>query len=97
MKRLLIICAAIMLLLMSCGDNNKAVSGYIVGKRYTPAHTTRHYNAATHVYSTTHYSESWYLWIADSTDVRCIRVDKETFESAVKGDTINFRDGEETN
>ena len=96
MKRLFtILSVALMLLVTSCGGDN-TVSGYIVGKKYYPAHTTRHYNPTTHIHSTHHHPESWSLWVADSTAVRRVSVDKATYQSAVKGEMIRLHYGKES-
>lgn len=97
MKRLLqLLCILVMLTIASCSGDN-TVSGYVVGKKHSPAHTTRSYNPTTHHHTTHHYPESWTLWVADSTAVRTVHVDKSTFDSAVKGESIRLRCGKESN
>lgn len=96
MKRLLIFLAvALMLLVASCGDGN-TVSGYVVGKRHNPVrhYTTR--DAATQTTRIRIIPEMWILYVADSTAVRTVHVDKSTFDSAVKGETIRLRYGKES-
>lgn len=84
------------LLLASCGSStDKPMSGFVVGKRHTPAHTTRHYNPTTHHYTTHHHSESWVLWLADSTTVRRVNVDESTYQSTERGEHICLHDGKE--
>lgn len=95
MKRLLIFLAvALMLLVASCGDGN-TVSGYVVGKRHNPV---RYYTTRDAVTQTTRIRiipEMWILYVADSTAVRTVQVDKPTFESAVRGEKIRLRYGKE--
>lgn len=96
MKRLLIFLAvALMLVVASCGDGN-TVSGYVVGKRHNPAriYTTR--DVVTQTTRIRNIPEMWILYVADSTAVRTIHVDKSTFDSAVKGETIRLRYGKKS-
>lgn len=96
MKSLLTILAvALMLALASCGDGN-TVSGYVVGKRHNPAriYTTR--DAVTQTTRIRNIPEMWILYVADSTAVRTVHVDKTTFDSAVKGEPIRLRFGKES-
>lgn len=96
MKKLLIFFAvALMLIIASCGDGN-TVSGYVVGKRHNPVwhYTTR--DAATQTTRIRIIPEMWILYVADSTAVRTVHVDKPTFDSAVKGETIRLRYGKES-
>lgn len=95
MKRIFtFICAALMLLLASCGGDN-TVQGYVVGKQHTPRRITTHYNAVLHQSQTRIIPERWILYVADSTAVRNVCVDRETFDNAVKGETIRLRYGKE--
>ncbi|MCM1543690.1 MAG: hypothetical protein NC110_00165 [Ruminococcus sp.] len=96
MKSLFVfLCAVLMLAMASCTDGN-VVSGYVVGKRHNPArcYTTR--DPATQTTRIRNIPEMWVLYVADSTAVRTIHVDKPTFESAVKGETIRLRYGKES-
>lgn len=96
MKRLFTTLAvALMLLVASCGDGN-TVSGYVVGKRHNPVrhYTTR--DAATQTIRIRRIPEMWILYVADSTAVRTVHVDKTTFESAVRGEKIRLRYGKES-
>ncbi len=81
------------LLLTSCGDNT--VSGYVVGKRHTPARTETIPQPLPHQPRTRYVPEAWILYVADSTDVRRVHVDKSTYQSAVKGEHIRLRYGKE--
>lgn len=95
MKRLLsILAVALMLIVASCGDGN-TVSGYVVGKRHNPVrhYTTR--DAATQTTRIRTIPEMWILYVADSTAVRTVHVDKPTFDSAVKGEPIRLHHGKE--
>ena len=95
MKRLLsILAVALMLIVASCGDGN-TVSGYVVGKRHNPVrhYTTR--DAATQTTRIRIIPEMWILYVADSTAVRTVHVNKPTFDSAVKGEPIRLHHGKE--
>lgn len=95
MKRLLsILAVALMLIVASCGDGN-TVSGYVVGKKHNPVrhYTTR--DAATQTTRIRIIPEMWILYVADSTAVRTVHVDKPTFDSAVKGEPIRLHHGKE--
>lgn len=95
MKRLLsILAVALMLIVASCGDGN-TVSGYVVGKRHNPVrhYTTR--DAATQTTRIRIIPEMWILYVADSTAVRTVHVDKPTFDSAVKSEPIRLHHGKE--
>lgn len=96
MKRLFTFLAvALMLLLASCGDGN-TVSGYVVGKRYAPRryYTTR--DPATQTTRVRIIPEMRILYVADSTAVRTVHVDKPTFDSAVRGEKIRLSYGKES-
>lgn len=86
------------LLVVSCSvkDNDNTVSGFVVGKQHIKAHRTRHYNATLHTHTTTYYPEQWVLWVADSTRVQNVRVDKNIFDSSVKGQHIRLGYGEKS-
>lgn len=97
MKRLFtIIAVALMLAMASCNSDN-AVSGYVVGKKHEPRHCYITRNPATHMNTIHNMLERWVLYVADSTAVRTVHVDKCTFDSAVKGETIRLRCGKESN
>lgn len=96
MKRLLIILSvALMLLVTSCSGDN-TVSGYVVGKKHTPARTERIVQPIPHPARIRYIPEAWILYVADSTAVRCVHVDKTTYKSAVKGEMIRLRYGKES-
>lgn len=96
MKRLLsILAVALMLIVASCGDGN-TVSGYVVGKKYIPVRHCTTRDAVTQTTRIRTIPEMWILYVADSTAVRPVHVDKPTFESAVKGETIRLRYGKES-
>lgn len=95
MKRLLsILAVALMLIVASCGDGN-TVSGYVVGKKHIPVRHCTTRDAVTQTTRIRTIPEMWILYVADSTAVRPVHVDKPTFESAVKGETIRLRYGKE--
>nr|DAZ84649.1 MAG TPA: protein of unknown function (DUF4969) [Caudoviricetes sp.] len=96
MKRLLsILAVALMLIVASCGDGN-TVSGYVVGKKHIPVRHCTTRDAVTQTTRIRTIPEMWILYVADSTAVRPVHVDKPTFESAVKGETIRLRYGKES-
>ena len=96
MKRLFtILSVALILLATSCGGNN-TVSGYVVGKKHTRARTERIVQPCTHPARIRHIPEAWILYVADSCAVRCVHVDKATYQSAVKGEPIRLRYGKES-
>lgn len=96
MKRLLsILAVALMLIVASCGDGN-TVSGYVVGKKHIPVRHCTTRDAVTQTTRIRTIPEMWILYVADSTAVRPVHVDKPIFESAVKGETIRLRYGKES-
>lgn len=96
MKRLLsILAVTLMLIVASCGDGN-TVSGYVVGKKHIPVRHCTTRDAATQTTRIRIIPEMWILYVADSTAVRTVHVDKLTFDSAVKGETIRLRYGKES-
>lgn len=96
MKRLLsILAVALMLIVASCGDGN-TVSGYVVGKKHIPVRHCTTRDAVTQTTRIRIIPEMWILYVADSTAVRTVHVDKPTFDSAVKGETIRLRYGKES-
>lgn len=95
MKRLLsILAVALMLIVASCGDGN-TVSGYVVGKKHIPVRHCTTRDAATQTTRIRIIPEMWILYVADSTAVRTVHVDKPTFDSAVKGEPIRLHHGKE--
>lgn len=96
MKRLLsILAVALMLIVASCGDGN-TVSGYVVGKKHIPVRHCTTRDAVTQTTRIRVIPDMWILYVADSTAVRTVHVDKPTFDSAVKGETIRLRYGKES-
>lgn len=96
MKRLLsILAVALMLIVASCGDGN-TVSGYVVGKKHIPVRHCTTRDAVTQTTRIRIIPDMWILYVADSTAVRTVHVDKPTFDSAVKGETIRLRYGKES-
>lgn len=68
-----------MVCLAGCNDNPN-VSGYVVGKKHIPAHTTIHYNVTLKMAQPHRHPEQWVVWVADSCRVHRCNVDKETFD-----------------
>ena len=96
MKRLFtILSIALMLLVTSCGGDN-TVSGYVVGKKHTPARTERIVQPCPHPARIRYIPDAWVLYVADSTAVRRVSVDKATYQSAVKGEMIRLHYGKES-
>lgn len=95
MKRLLsILAVALMLIVVSCGDGN-TVSGYVVGKKHIPVRHCTTRDAVTQTTRIRIIPEMWILYVADSTAVRTVHVNKPTFDSAVKGEPIRLHHGKE--
>lgn len=98
MKRLFTIVAVVFTLAMaSCSNSDNTVSGYVVGKKHESRHCYVTHNPATHMNTIHNVPERWVLYVADSTAVRTVHVDKCTFDSAIKGETIRLRCGKESN
>lgn len=96
MKRLLsILAVALMLIVASCGDGN-TVSGYVVGKKHIPVRHCTTRDAVTQTTRIRIIPEIWILYVADSTAVRTVHVNKPTFDSAVKGEPIRLHHGKES-
>jgi len=89
MKKLIAL-MSVFLLVMACG-NPETASGYVVGKRYEPEHTTIVYNAALQMPQTHHYSDEWIVWIADSIGIIKVHTDPITFSEIEKGQYVIMR------
>lgn len=96
MKRLFNLIAFVVVLLLASCSGESTVQGYIVGKRHNPARRYCHYDPGTHTNRIRYIPEAWILYVADSTAVRTVHVDKPTFDSAVKGETIRLHCGKES-
>lgn len=97
MKRLFTIIAVVLMLAMASCNSDNTVSSYVVGKKHEPRRCYVTHNPATHMNTIRNVPERWVLYVADSTAVRTVHVDKCTFDSAVKGETIRLRCGKESN
>ena len=76
-------------LLASC--EQRPISGYVVGKQFAPAHNITEYNVVLKMPLTRHVPDQWFVWIADSTNVRSYNVDSATFNNIRHGDFIRLK------
>jgi hypothetical protein len=77
------------LCLVSCKES--PVSGYVVGKKHVPAHTTTHYNVTLKMPQVTRHPEQWVVWVADSCGVHRCNVDKATFDRLNRGQFVTSK------
>lgn len=77
------------LLLASC--EQRPVRGYIVGKQFVPAHNITKYNVILKSAHTRHIPDQWFVWIADSCNVRSYNVDSATFNNIRHGDFVRLK------
>lgn len=77
------------LCLASCKES--PVSGYVVGKAFIPAHTTTHYNVVLKMPQTKRVPDQWVVWVADSCRVRCVHVEKSTFDRLKHGEFVTSK------
>nr|DAI81054.1 MAG TPA: Prokaryotic membrane lipoprotein lipid attachment site [Caudoviricetes sp.] len=82
---------AIMMVLFLAGCEESPVKGYVVGKRFIPAHTTTQYNVVLKRPTTTHHSDEWVVWVADSCHIHRVHVDKSTFERLNHGEYVTSK------
>lgn len=76
-------------LLASC--EQRPAIGYVVGKKYEPAHNVVYRDVATKTLQTRHVAEQWVVWVADSTNVRSYNVDSATFNNIRHGDFVRLK------
>ena len=82
-----IICILLFIaLLTSCEQS--PVSGYVVGKKHTPRHTTSYYDVTLKISRVRVVPESYVVWVADSCRVTPCHVDKQTFERLQHGQYV---------
>lgn len=88
--KIIIYLSALMLALSGC--QKTPTEGYITGKRHEPAHstyfTTRH--GSTYIPHRVYHPEAWYLYVADSTDVRKVKVSQSNFNALSKGQYVKL-------
>lgn len=82
---------AIVMALFLAGCEESPVNGYVVGKRFIPAHTSMHFNVALKQYTTTHHSDEWVVWVADSCHIHRVHVDKSTFDRLKRGEYVTSK------
>lgn len=76
-------------LLASC--EQRPARGYVVGKEFAPAHNITEYNVILKSAHTRRVPDQWFVWIADSTNVRSYNVDSATFNNIRHGDFIRLK------
>ena len=76
-------------LLASC--EQRPVRGYVVGKQFAPAHNITEYNVILKSAHTRHVPDQWFVWVADSTNVRSYNVDSATFNNIRHGDFVRLK------
>ena len=76
-------------LLASC--EQRRARGYVVGKEYKAAHNVVYRDEATKTLRTRRVPDQWFVWIADSTNVRSYNVDSATFNNIRHGDFIRLK------
>ena len=77
------------LLLASC--EQRPVRGYVVGKEYKAAHNVVYRDEVTKTLHTRHVPDQWFVWVADSANVRSYNVDSATFNNIRHGDFIRLK------
>lgn len=85
-KFLSIIMCAILILLSGCTQPIKG--GYVVGKHYQEARTETRYNVVLHINEVVHHPARWIVYVADSTHVEALNVERSTFESVSVGQYV---------
>lgn len=87
LKTFFIICVSFM-----CWSCTRDVeSGYVVGKKFTPKHTTVVYNAALKQSMLMPHPDRWYIWVADSISVSRHCVSKELYNNVRLGQHITLK------
>lgn len=84
----IIMVAAVMSL---SGCDSSPVEGYVVGKRFSPAHKVLIHNAAIHTTTIKRYPDQWFVWVADSNHVERCRVDWHTFQGLKRGQYVELK------
>lgn len=77
------------LLLASC--EQRPIRGYVVGKEFAPAHNITEYNVVLNMPLTRRVPDQWFVWVADSSNVRSYNVDSATFNNIRHGDFIRLK------
>lgn len=79
---------SILMVLILAGCKESPISGYVVGKRFIPAHNQTTYNVIFKRPMTTHHPDEWVVWVADSCRVHRVNVEKSTFDSLKHGEYV---------
>lgn len=82
---------AIIMGLFLVGCKESPVQGYVVGKRFIPAHTETHYNVTLKIPTTTHHPDAWVVWVADSCRIHRVHVEKSTFDRLKHGEYVTSK------
>lgn len=83
----------IMMVLSLVACKEAPTSGYVVGKEFVPAHTTKRFNVVLKMVQVKHHPDKWVVWVADSCCVHSVQVDVTTFDRLKHGQFIRFNDG----
>ena len=87
LKAFFIICVSVM-----CWSCIRDVEyGYVVGKKFTPKHTTVVYNAALKRSIPMSHPDCWHIWVADSISVSRYSVSKELYNNVRLGQHITVK------
>lgn len=82
---------AIIMGLFLVGCEESPVKGYVVGKRFIPAHTETHYNVVLEKPTITHHPDEWVIWVADSCRIFRVHVEKGTFDRLKHGEYVTSK------
>ena len=92
MMKKIIVVLSLLLALASCDGGNKPICGYIVGKVFEPEHMKSEYHPYMKPrWGAKHVPNMWFVYVADSTGVRKVRVNKHDFNNARKGEYARYR------
>lgn len=75
--------------LASCKET--LVSGYVVGKKFIPAHTQTHYDVILKKPMVKSVPDQWIVWVADSCGVHRCHVEKSTFDRLKHGEYVTSK------
>lgn len=89
MKKVLFAIVTIAILFAGCSEKCP-VKGFVVGKKYNPAHTDCTYNVALKMPQCMYYPAEWVVFVADSIRVHHCYVDYHTFNAMKRGDYVEL-------
>lgn len=82
---------SILMVLCLVGCEESPVNGYVVGKRFIPAHSQTTYNVIFKRPMTIHHPDEWVVWVADSCRVHWVNVEKSTFDRLKHGEYVTSK------